>query len=99
MQDKYIQYEELSDFLAGTFHQDIESLEFAINEFINEVTNICLENTIEDITAFLQSGLSVHEKEEFIIYNTEIYFPTLNLTPIKWLEQIIELLKRALKNK
>ncbi len=99
MQDKYIQYEELGDFLAGTFHQDIESLKFAINEFINEVTNICLENTIEDITAFLQSGLSVHEKEEFIIYDTEIYFPALNLTPIKWLEQIIELLKRALKNK
>ncbi|MGE1043765.1 contact-dependent growth inhibition system immunity protein [Bacillus wiedmannii] len=99
MKDKYTQYEELGCFLAGTFHQDIESLQFAINEFITEVTTICLENTIEDITAFLQSGLSVHEKEEFIIYNTEIYFPALNLTPIEWLEQIIELLKRALKNK
>lgn len=99
MKDKYIQYEELGDFLAGTFYQDIESLEFAINELITEVTNICLENTIEDITAFLQSGLSVHEKEEFIIYNTEIYFPSSNLTPIEWLEQIIKLLKRALKKK
>ncbi|EEM56116.1 MULTISPECIES: contact-dependent growth inhibition system immunity protein [Bacillus cereus group] len=99
MQDKYTQYEELGCFLAGTFHQDIESLEFAINEFITAVTTICLENTIEDITAFLQSGLSIHEKEEFIIYNAEIYFPALNLTPIEWLEQIVELLKRALKNK
>lgn len=99
MKDKYTQYEELGGFLAGTFHQDIESLEFAINEFITEVTNICLENTIEDITSFLQSGLTVHEKEEFIKYNAEIYFPALNLPPIEWLEQIVDLLKRALKNK
>lgn len=30
-----------------------------------------------------KASLSVHEKEEFITYNTEIYFPALNLTPIE----------------
>lgn len=44
------------------------------------------------------SDLSIQEKEEFIEYYTEIYFPSLKLTPIEWLEQTVEKLKQALKN-
>ncbi|MGG0276941.1 contact-dependent growth inhibition system immunity protein [Bacillus rhizoplanae] len=99
MNDKYYMYEELSDFLDGTFHQDMGSPEKALNEFIEAVNKGCIENNIKYITAFLKSDLSVKEKEEFIEYYTEIYFPALNITPIEWLEQTFETLKEAIKSK
>ncbi|MGE7874890.1 contact-dependent growth inhibition system immunity protein [Bacillus paramycoides] len=99
MEDKYNPYEELGDFLAGTFHQDIESPEESLNEFIMEVTKICIENTKNDILSFLNINLTNSEKEEFIKYNTYIYFSALNLTPIEWLKQTLETLKEAIKSK
>ncbi|WP_440604398.1 contact-dependent growth inhibition system immunity protein [Bacillus sp. GB_SG_008] len=98
MIDKYYIYEELSDFLDGTFHQDMGTPEKALNEFIEEAHKVCIENTIKYITVFLKSDLSAQEKEEFIEYYTEIYFPSLKLTPIEWLEQTVETLKQSLKN-
>ncbi|MDI6533860.1 contact-dependent growth inhibition system immunity protein (plasmid) [Bacillus mycoides] len=95
MEDKYNPYEELGDFLAGTFHQDIEPPEEALNEFIMEVTKICIENTKNDILSFLNSNLTNSEKEEFITNKTYIYFPALNLTPIEWLKQTLETLKEV----
>ena len=71
MENKYSHYEELGDFLAGTFHQDIESPEEALNEFIMEVTKICIENTKNDILLFLNSNLTDSEKEEFIKFGGE----------------------------
>ncbi|MEI4804554.1 contact-dependent growth inhibition system immunity protein [Bacillus sp. FJAT-51639] len=99
MEDTYGPYEELGDFLAGTFHQDMESPEEALNEFIMEVTKICIENTRNDILSFLNSNLTDSEKEEFIKYNAYIYFPALNLTPVEWLKHTLEILKEAIKNK
>ncbi|MGG0238075.1 contact-dependent growth inhibition system immunity protein [Bacillus rhizoplanae] len=98
MIDKYYIYEELSDFLDGTFHQDMGTPEKALNEFIEEAHKVCIENTIKYITVFLKSDLSTQEKEEFIEYYTEIYFPSLKLTPMEWLEQTVKTLKKALKN-
>ena len=98
MIDKYYIYEELSDFLDGTFHQDMGTPEKALNEFIEEAHKVCIENTIKYITIFLKSDLSTQEKEEFIEYYTEIYFPSLKLTPLEWLDQTVETLKQALKN-
>ncbi|HFJ9453538.1 TPA: contact-dependent growth inhibition system immunity protein [Bacillus cereus] len=98
MNDKYYMYEELSDFLDGTFHQDMGTVEKALNEFIEEAHKVCIENTVKYITEFLRSDLSTQEKEAFIEYYTEIYFPSLKLNPIEWLEQTAEALKQALKN-
>ncbi len=58
---------------------------------------MCIENTVKYITEFLKSDLSTQEKEAFIEYYTEIYFPSLKLNPIEWLEQTVETLKQALK--
>ncbi len=98
MNDKYYMYEELSDFLDGTFHQDMGTVEKALNEFIEEAHKVCIENTVKYIAEFLRSDLSTQEKEAFIEYYTEIYFPSLKLNPIEWLEQTAEALKQALKN-
>ncbi|MDC2866363.1 contact-dependent growth inhibition system immunity protein [Bacillus sp. BP-3] len=99
MEDTYSHYEELGDFLAGTFHQDMKSPKEALNEFIMEVTKICIENTKNDILSFLSSNLTDSEKEEFIKYNAYIYFPGFNLTPVEWLKQTLEILKEAIKSK
>ncbi|MGI2749706.1 contact-dependent growth inhibition system immunity protein [Bacillus cytotoxicus] len=99
MENKYSSYKELGDFLAGTFHQDMESTEEALSEFIMEVTKVCVENTINDILLFLNGSLTDSEKEEFITYKTYIYFPALNLTALEWLKQTLETLKEAIKSK
>ncbi|RAN80316.1 contact-dependent growth inhibition system immunity protein [Bacillus sp. SRB_331] len=98
MNDKDYMYEELSDFLDGTFHQDMGTAEKALNEFIEEAHKVCIENTINYITEFLKSDLSTQKKEKFIKDYTEVYFPSLKLNPIEWLEQTVETLKQALKN-
>ena len=98
MNDKDYMYEEVSDFLDGTFHQDMGTVEKALNEFIEEAHKVCIENTVKYITEFLRSDLSTQEKEKFIEYYTEIYFPSLKLNPIEWLEQTAETLKQALKS-
>ncbi|MGG0649261.1 contact-dependent growth inhibition system immunity protein [Bacillus mycoides] len=98
MNDKDYMYKELSDFLDGTFHQDMGTVKKALNEFVEEAHKMCIENIIKYIDAFLKSDLSIQEKEKFIEYYTEIYFPSLKLTPIEWLEQTVETLKQALKN-
>lgn len=41
-------------FLGGTFHQDMETQEKALHEFIEEAHKICIENTINYITAFFK---------------------------------------------
>ncbi len=63
MNDKYYMYEELSDFLDGTFHQDMGTVEKALNEFIEEAHKVCIENTVKYITEFLKSDLSTQEKK------------------------------------
>ncbi|MDC2864644.1 contact-dependent growth inhibition system immunity protein [Bacillus sp. BP-3] len=99
MESKYSPYKELGDFFAGTFHQDMESPEEALSEFIMEVNKTCIENTINDILSFLNGNLTDSEKEEFITYKTYIYFPALNLTAIEWLQQTLEILKESIKDK
>ena len=57
---------------------------------------MCIENTLKYITEFLKV-IYPRKKEEFIEYYTEIYFPSLKLIPIEWLEQTVETLKQAIK--
>ncbi|MGG0727721.1 contact-dependent growth inhibition system immunity protein [Bacillus paramycoides] len=99
MEYKYSSYKELGNFLAGTFHQDMESPEEALSEFIMEVNKVCIENTINDILSFINGNLTDSEKEEFITFKTYIYFPALNLTALEWLKQTLETLKKAIKSK
>lgn len=80
---------ELEEFLGGTFHQDINSPEEALDEFINEVSKECLLSTIKDCEKFLKSNLTGEEKEDFIQNKVEIYFPSIDLTPLEWLSKIV----------
>lgn len=88
--------EELSDFLEGTFHQDMGSPEQALKEFIAESSKECLVFTIKFCEEFLNENISDQEKESFIKSNTEIYFPAIDLTPLQWLKKVITEIKEAI---
>ncbi|WP_042473859.1 contact-dependent growth inhibition system immunity protein [Bacillus ndiopicus] len=90
---------ELEDFLGGTFHQDIDSPEQALDEFIKEASKECLLFTIKYSEEFLNSELTKQEKEKIIQNNAEIYFPAIELTPLQWLVQLIEQIKEVTKTK
>ncbi|WP_186579833.1 contact-dependent growth inhibition system immunity protein [Aquibacillus kalidii] len=99
MDETYDYLEELEDFLGGTFHQDISSPEQAIDEFINEASIECLLSTIKDCEKFLNSSLTKQEKENIIQNNAEVYFPAIELTPLQWLNNLVENMKEGVKTK
>jgi hypothetical protein len=99
MDETYDYLEELEDFLGGTFHQDISSPEQAFDEFIIEANKECLMSTIKDCEKFLNSSLTKQEKENIIQDNAEIYFPAIELSPLQWLNQLVERMKEAVKVK
>ncbi|MCK8098997.1 contact-dependent growth inhibition system immunity protein [Bacillus sp. 2CMS4F] len=96
MYENYDTLEELSDFLEGTFHQDMGSPEHALKEFIAESSKECLVFTIKFCEEFLNENISDQEKESFIKSNTEIYFPAIDLTPLQWLKKVITEIKEAI---
>lgn len=83
--------EDLEIFLGGTFHQDIESPQEALEEYLKEYLKEDKEHIkymVGIITDFLNSSLSDEEKNNFIELNTEVYFPTIGIRPISWLEEV-----------
>lgn len=86
--------ENLENFLGGTFHQDIDSPEKAIEEYISEVSNAWLKKTIQTAEIFLDSDLTTDEKNNFVQMNTDIYFPAIGKTPLQWFENMINDFKK-----
>ncbi|WCM17653.1 contact-dependent growth inhibition system immunity protein [Priestia filamentosa] len=97
MNESYNFLEELEDFLAGTFHQDISSPEEALDEFIEEASKECLLFTIKYCEEFLSSELTEQEKENIIQNNADIYFPAIELTPLQWLNQLVKKITEDVK--
>ncbi|MFL0401611.1 hypothetical protein ACH0BP_07710 [Bacillus nitratireducens] len=86
-------------FLAATFHQDT-FYEEAFQELLEEESTEYLQDAVIFLTEFIQSDYSNTEKNESIRVSADgIYFDGLEITPFEWLEQTVDLLKKALKNK
>lgn len=83
-------FEELENFLGGTFHQDIDSPESAIKEYVAGLGQHHIVFIIKCMKEFLNSDLSEKEKNNFIERNTEIYFPEMKMTAIEWLQGVME---------
>ncbi|MDR3598047.1 contact-dependent growth inhibition system immunity protein [Clostridium sp.] len=83
-------FEELKDFLSGTFHQDISSSESAIKEYAIEVGQEYTLFIVKCIKEFLNSNFTEEEKNNFIERNTELYFPAIDMTPVEWLEGVMK---------
>ncbi|MBK1812667.1 hypothetical protein JHL18_18770 [Clostridium sp. YIM B02505] len=90
--------EKLEAFLAGTFHQDIDSPEDALDDYISEVGKEWLQDIVDSAETFLKSEIGLEEKNEFIETNAEIFFPAIQLTPLQWFNSIIERLKKEMLN-
>lgn len=99
MDETYDDLEELEDFLAGTFHQDISFPEQALAEFINEASIECLVSTIKICEEFLNSNLTQQEMGNIIRNNAEVYFPAIELNPVQWLTNLVEKMKDGVKTK
>ncbi|MDG5471419.1 contact-dependent growth inhibition system immunity protein [Jeotgalibacillus sp. ET6] len=92
--------EPVFQFLAGTFHQDIHSPEEAIVELLTVESKEYLESAIVFLTDFIQSEYSDTEKNDYIQLCADgVYFPAVGLEPLQWLDQIIEIIKEAVKSK
>lgn len=89
-------YEELENFLSAHFQQDIESSEDELKDFVQSVSKERILLTISHIKSFLNTNITQEEKEDFIEECCELYFPALELTPIKWLEYIAKELESAI---
>ncbi|MBV5121614.1 hypothetical protein JTE85_07015 [Bacillus halotolerans] len=84
-------------FLAGTFHQDIESPDDALQELLTEESREYLEGAIVFLTDFIESGHSDNEKNDYIQSCADaVYFPAFNLEPIDWLKNVIVQIKKSL---
>ncbi|MCM3667909.1 contact-dependent growth inhibition system immunity protein [Mesobacillus maritimus] len=99
MSENYDFIEELEDFLGGTFHQDISSPKQALDDFINEASKECLLFTVKYCEEFSNSDLTNQEKGNIIQSNAEIYFPAIELTPLQWINKLVEVIKEAVKIK
>ncbi|MCE0742095.1 contact-dependent growth inhibition system immunity protein [Bacillus sp. G16] len=85
-------------FLGGHFHQDIESPEDALNEYLNEASQKLKERDLIALTEFVNSGYSEEDKNDFIEEAADgIYFPEDDITPLEWLKQVTEQIKQHLK--
>ncbi|MCY8309926.1 contact-dependent growth inhibition system immunity protein [Bacillus vallismortis] len=85
-------------FLGGHFHQDIESPKDALNEYLNEASQKLKERDLIALTEFVNSNYSEANKNEFIEEAADgIYFPEDDLTPVEWLKQVTEQIRKHLK--
>ncbi|KYC90376.1 contact-dependent growth inhibition system immunity protein [Heyndrickxia sporothermodurans] len=92
--------EPVFQFLAGTFHQDIDSPEEALQELLAEESKEYLEFAIVFLTDFIKSEYANNEKNDYIQSCADgVYFPPLGLEPLQWLYQVIEQIKEAVKTK
>lgn len=62
------------NFLRGNFHQDIESVEDAIKEILDDEGREYLIYVTEFITIFLNSDISDENKINVVRENTSIYY-------------------------
>jgi len=54
--------EELEDFLAGTFHQDISNPNDALDDYVNSVDVEWLNSMMSIISEFMESNISEKKK-------------------------------------
>ena len=85
------------NFLRGNFHQDIESVEDAINEILDDEGREYLIYATEFITIFLNSDTSHENKINVVRENTSIYYEDKNQYLVL-IMNILNSIKEKLKN-
>ncbi|MBA4496474.1 contact-dependent growth inhibition system immunity protein [Paenactinomyces guangxiensis] len=92
------QFDDLSNFLGGHFHQDMGSPEEALAEYIRETKTEWIIELTETISAFLKDhSMSEDEKNRYIESHAEVYFPYYQVSPVEWLTDILNQLEESIK--
>ncbi|MDM5312619.1 MULTISPECIES: contact-dependent growth inhibition system immunity protein [Peribacillus] len=90
-------FDELENFLTAHFHQDMVSPDEELKEFVNSISEKRILLIANEVKFFLAENISNEEKENFIEECCELYFPSLGVTPIQWLENIARELEKAIQ--
>ncbi|MGG4201873.1 contact-dependent growth inhibition system immunity protein [Peribacillus frigoritolerans] len=90
-------FDELENFLTAHFHQDIVSPDEELKEFVNSVSEKRILLIANEIKYFLAENISNEEKGYFIEECCDLYFPSLGVTPIQWLENVAQKLEKAIQ--
>ncbi|WP_353853699.1 contact-dependent growth inhibition system immunity protein [Bacillus sp. Bos-x628] len=81
-------------FLGGVFHQDIESPESALEEYLDEVSQKEQEDDVVALTEFMNSEYSEEEKNDFIEEAADgVDFLSYEVSPLMWLKQVTQKIK------
>ncbi|MED0585903.1 contact-dependent growth inhibition system immunity protein [Bacillus subtilis] len=91
-------YEPVFQFLGGIFHQDIETPESALDEYLEEIPKEEQETDIAALKDFINSDYSDEEKNDFIDEAADgVDVLSYGVSPIIWLEQVIQKLEKNIE--
>ncbi|MEC1527986.1 contact-dependent growth inhibition system immunity protein [Bacillus spizizenii] len=85
-------------FLGGYFHQDIDSPESALDEYLEEIPKEEQENDVATLKKFINSDYSDEEKNDFIDEAADgVDILSYGVSPIIWLEQVIQKIEKNIE--
>ncbi|WP_163138321.1 contact-dependent growth inhibition system immunity protein [Bacillus subtilis] len=85
-------------FLGGYFHQDIDSPESALDEYLEEIPKEEQETDIAALKDFFNSDYSDEEKNDFIDEAADgVDVLSYGVSPIIWLEQVIQKIEKNIE--
>ncbi|MCY8514596.1 contact-dependent growth inhibition system immunity protein [Bacillus atrophaeus] len=91
--------EPVFQFLGGIFHQDIETPESALDEYLEEIPKEEQETDIVALKDFINSDYSDEEKNDFIDEAADgVDILSYGVSPLVWLEQIIQKIEKNIEN-
>ncbi|WP_434785747.1 contact-dependent growth inhibition system immunity protein [Bacillus velezensis] len=86
------------DFSVDISTKEYESPANALDKYLNEASQKLKERDLIALTEFVNSDYSEEDKNEFIEEAADgIYFPEDDITPLEWLKQVTEQIKKHLK--
>ncbi|MEC1547473.1 contact-dependent growth inhibition system immunity protein [Bacillus rugosus] len=85
-------------FLGGYFHQDIDSPESALDEYLEEIPKEEQETDIVALKDFINSDYTDEEKNDFIDEAADgVDILSYGVSPIIWLEQVIQKIEKNIE--
>ncbi|OAZ67427.1 uncharacterized protein SRCM100169_01133 [Bacillus siamensis] len=85
-------------FLGGIFHQDIDTPESALEEYLAEIPKKEQENDVVALKTFINSDYSDEEKNNFIDESADgVDINSYGLSPILWLGQVIQKIEKNIE--
>ncbi|ARV44661.1 contact-dependent growth inhibition system immunity protein [Bacillus inaquosorum] len=85
-------------FLGGYFHQDIDSPESSLDEYLKEIPKEEQENDVVALKEFIKSDYSDEEKNDFIDEAADgLDILSYGVSPIIWLEQVIQKIEKNIE--